>query len=177
MVDTIYAEDEIRGTKKAQEIISKFRHAKVISIERFGEVFNPSNQLIYEPTFELDVDPNDLPELEEITEILGQLEVRECKSNYATSKSVEAFASGEMALYNLTDKDFDVKVVTNLYPSITESGRLRADISAEIAWEMFSDLFLTLSSTTQYDSGKPDDNITRNEKLDYNIVMGVSWRP
>ena len=44
MVDTIYAEDEIIGTKKAQEIISKFRHAKVISIERFGEVFNPSNQ-------------------------------------------------------------------------------------------------------------------------------------
>ena len=44
MVDTIYAEDEIIGTKKAQEIISKFRHAKVISIKRFGEVFNPSNQ-------------------------------------------------------------------------------------------------------------------------------------
>ena len=44
MVDTIYAEDEIISTKKAQEIISKFRHAKVISIKRFGEVFNPSNQ-------------------------------------------------------------------------------------------------------------------------------------
>ena len=44
MVDTIYAEDEIIGTKKAQEIISKFRHAKVIGIKRFGEVFNPSNQ-------------------------------------------------------------------------------------------------------------------------------------
>ena len=44
MVDTIYAEDEIIGTKKAQEIISKFRHAKVTSIKRFGEVFNPSNQ-------------------------------------------------------------------------------------------------------------------------------------
>ena len=41
MVDTIYAEDEIIGTKKAQEIISKFRHAKVTSIKRFGEVFNP----------------------------------------------------------------------------------------------------------------------------------------
>ena len=37
MVDTIYAEDEIIGTKKAQEIISKFRHAKVTSIKRFGE--------------------------------------------------------------------------------------------------------------------------------------------
>ena len=45
MVDTIYAEDEIIGTKKAQEIISKFRHAKVTSIKRFGEVFNPSNQI------------------------------------------------------------------------------------------------------------------------------------
>ena len=44
MVDTIYAEDEIIGTKKAQEIISKFKHAKVISIKKFGEVFNPSNQ-------------------------------------------------------------------------------------------------------------------------------------
>ena len=42
MVDTIYAEDEIIGTKKAQEIISKFRHAKVTSIKRFGEVFNLS---------------------------------------------------------------------------------------------------------------------------------------
>jgi hypothetical protein len=42
---------------------------------------------------------------------------------------------------------------------------------------MVANLFLTLSSTTQYDSGKPDDDITRNDKLDYNIVMGVSWRP
>ena len=41
MVDTIYVEHEIIGTKKAQEIISKFRHAKVTSIKRFGEVFNP----------------------------------------------------------------------------------------------------------------------------------------
>ncbi len=44
MVDTIYVEDEVIDTKKAQEIISKFRHAKVTSIKRFGEVFNPSNQ-------------------------------------------------------------------------------------------------------------------------------------
>ena|SRR6056300_729990 len=55
--------------------------------------------------------------------------------------------------------------------------RIRADVSAEIAWEMVDDLFLTVSTTTQYDSGKPDDEVTRNEKLDYNVVMGVTWRP
>ncbi len=80
-------------------------------------------------------------------------------------------------VYNLTEKDFDVRINTNLYPSITEFGRFRADIGAEIAWEMVDDLFLTVSTTTQYDSGKPDDEVTRNEKLDYNVVMGVSWRP
>ena len=171
------------GALGVQGVAEKNRYVEAVPIPPDATktenrcVFNPSNQLIYEPSFELDVDPNDLPELEEITAILGQLEVRECKSNYATSKSVEAFAAGEIALYNLTDKDFDVRVMTNLYPSITESGRVRADIGAEIAWEMVANLFLTLSSTTQYDSGKPDDDITRNDKLDYNIVMGVSWRP
>ena len=74
-------------------------------------------------------------------------------------------------------KTLTSEINTNLYPSITESGRLRADISAEIAWEMVDDLFLTVSTTTQYDSGKPGDEVTRNEKLDYNVVMGVSWRP
>jgi len=42
---------------------------------------------------------------------------------------------------------------------------------------MVDDHLLTVSTTTQYDSGKPDDEVTRNEKLDYNVVMGVTWRP
>lgn len=171
------------GSLGLQGIAEKNRYTEAVPIPPDASggdnrcLYNPSNQFIYEPTLELNIDPDDLPELEDLEDILGQLEIRECKSKYGTSKSLEAFASGELAVYNLSDTDFDVKVVTNLYPSITESGRVRADLGAEIAWEMAADLYLTLSSTTQFDSGKPDDNITRNEKLDYNIVMGVSWRP
>ena len=171
------------GSLGLQGIAEKNRYTEAVPIPPDASggdnrcLYNPSNHFIYEPTLELNIDPDDLPELEDIEDILGQLEIRECRSTYGTSKSLEAFASGELAVYNLSDTDFDVKVVTNLYPSITESGRVRADLGAEIAWEMAADLYLTLSSTTQFDSGKPDDNITRNEKLDYNIVMGVSWRP
>ena len=139
--------------------------------------YNPTTEIIYEPNCELALEPENLPDKDELAQILDQLEIRECVSRYASSTSLETFASSEFVVYNLTEKDFDVRINTNLYPSITESGRLRADISAEIAWEMVDDLFLTVSTTTQYDSGKPDDEVTRNEKLDYNIVMGVSWRP
>jgi len=139
--------------------------------------YNPTTEIIYEPNYELALEPENLPDKDELAQILDQLEIRECVSRYASSTSLETFASSEFVVYNLTEKDFDVRINTNLYPSITESGRFRADIGAEIAWEMVNDLFLTVSTTTQYDSGKPDDEVTRNEKLDYNIVMGVSWRP
>ena len=44
MVDTIYVEEEVLEHPRAKLIISKFPLARIIEIDRFGEVFNKRNQ-------------------------------------------------------------------------------------------------------------------------------------
>lgn len=44
MIDTIYIEEEANGLEKTQEILARFSRARKITIERYGEIFNPKAQ-------------------------------------------------------------------------------------------------------------------------------------
>ena len=44
MIDTIYVEEEIKNHPHTKEILGRFRDARVISCERYGEVFNSKAQ-------------------------------------------------------------------------------------------------------------------------------------
>ena len=44
MIKTIYIEDEIRNSPRAIKIISKIKHAEIIYINRYSEVFNKKSQ-------------------------------------------------------------------------------------------------------------------------------------
>lgn len=43
-IDTIYLENEIKDHEKAVKILSKISYKRIVSIERYGEVFNRKNQ-------------------------------------------------------------------------------------------------------------------------------------
>jgi len=44
MVDVIYVEKSVKEHPRSQKILKKFSKAVVVDIEKYGEVFNPSNQ-------------------------------------------------------------------------------------------------------------------------------------
>ena len=44
MIDTIYLEEAVRTHPRTDEILDLFPRARLISCERYGEVFNPRSQ-------------------------------------------------------------------------------------------------------------------------------------
>ena len=44
MIDTIYLEEAVRTHPRTVEILDLFPRARLISCERYGEVFNPRSQ-------------------------------------------------------------------------------------------------------------------------------------
>ena len=97
-----------------------------------------------------------------------------------TLYSAEAFASANLIMYSLTDMDLDLNVLGSLYPSLTEDDRVRAHLEASLSWEVVSDLFVKLSWYSDFDSGDRNEEglaPTTTRRLDYNILLGVDWRP
>ena len=97
-----------------------------------------------------------------------------------TLYSGEAFASASLIMYSLTDMDLDLNILGSLYPSLTESDRIRAHLEASLSWEIVSDLFVKLSWYSDFDSGDRDNeglSPLNTRRLDYNILFGLDWRP
>ena len=44
MIETIYIEEKIRNHPRTHFILSKFKKARCIAIEKYGEIFNKRNQ-------------------------------------------------------------------------------------------------------------------------------------
>jgi hypothetical protein len=99
-----------------------------------------------------------------------------------TSESLEGAESSEENLegllrldysrYIYDDPQLDLSSRLTVYPSITESGRLRAQLDVNLRWEMFADLFCDLSYYNTYDS-KPVSGSDSTD--DYGVVTSIGW--
>ena len=65
----------------------------------------------------------------------------------------------------------DVIIQFEVIPSLTESGRVRTELSTQSKIELIRDFYWTLSFYDSYDSKPPD--VTVNN--DYGVVTGISW--
>ena len=73
--------------------------------------------------------------------------------------------------YDRPTTDFDLRV--QYYPSLTNRGRHRAQLDANIRQELLKDLFAALTVYNSYDSRPPNDAADRN---DVGIVASVGWK-
>jgi hypothetical protein len=85
-------------------------------------------------------------------------------------QSVELFLGGEYAAWRFDTPEMDISLNGALYPSITESGRWRADTDIRIRWELIEDLFWDLSAWGTYDNEADSGN-----EFDYGIATGIGW--
>ena len=44
MIETVYVEKKIKEHPRTKFILSKFKKAKIVEIDRYGEIFNKRNQ-------------------------------------------------------------------------------------------------------------------------------------
>jgi len=74
--------------------------------------------------------------------------------------------------YVFDDPTVDLSTALSVYPSITDSGRTRAQFDVKLRWEMIKDLYWDLSYYNTYDSDPPSGSLSTN---DYGVVTSIGW--
>ncbi len=85
--------------------------------------------------------------------------------------SVEALFSADYEFFTYDTPKTTLTTSLTVFPSLTESGRVRSQLDFALRRELITDLFVEISVYDSYDSQPPDDG----EKNDYGIVTSLGY--
>lgn len=91
-------------------------------------------------------------------------------TEYSREESAELFFSVDFATWRFDTPELDIQFDATLYPSITNSGRVRGDTDLRVRWEIIEDLFWDITAYGAYDSDAESD-----DQFDYGITTGIGW--
>jgi hypothetical protein len=66
----------------------------------------------------------------------------------------------------------DVSTSLNVYPGISEWGRVRVDFDSRLSYELIKDFYLTFSLFERYDSRPPSETAA---KSDFGTTLSIRW--
>lgn len=90
----------------------------------------------------------------------------------SSQENLEGLLGLDYSRYIFDDPAVDLSIRLSAFPSITESGRTRAQLDVNLRWEIISDLFWDLNYYDTYDSDPPSGSLSTN---DYGIVTSLGW--
>jgi hypothetical protein len=91
----------------------------------------------------------------------------------------ELFFNVKWHLYSFQQRDMDIYITGNTYPSLSDWGRVRGDLNLIINWELFSNFYWTVNARTDIDNaGDRENNSYGNSSgnSDYTLTTGISWK-
>lgn len=86
-------------------------------------------------------------------------------------QSVEAFFAGEYSFWRFHDPEMDISLSLDLYPSLTEHGRLRGNTDLRIRWEIINDLYWDVTAYGSYDNQADSE-----QDVDYGVTTSLGWK-
>jgi len=101
----------------------------------------------------------------------GLLSNREEYSGLEANTSAEALLGTDFSLFTFGDWENDISSSLSIYPSLSESERVRVDFDIKYRQELFGDFYLSLTFYDQYDS-RPPEGATEN---DYGTTLALGW--
>lgn len=90
----------------------------------------------------------------------------------STVQSAEAVLSGSYSFFRYNSPKTDISTSIDVYPSITEKGRIRTNYDLKYSHELFSDFTVDLTFFINYDSEPPTAGA---ETTDWGIVLSFGW--
>lgn len=108
--------------------------------------------------------------LQGISESVSSTGSPEASSESKKRESGEIFLKADFAAWRFDSPELDLSINTSVYPSLTESGRVRGDSDIRIRWELVEDLFWDVTAYGTYDSRAESD-----KEFDYGITTGIGW--
>ena len=126
--------------------------------------------LIQTNTSELSVIAGVLGTSESFTTPLTETGLDETSSH---EQNIEGLLGVEFSKFIFDDPKVDMSFKLSVFPSITDSGRYRAQFDANIRRELIEDLFLNLNLYDSYDNDPPSS--AAESTNDYGIVTSLGW--
>ena len=102
----------------------------------------------------------------------GLAVTRENFSEQPTSESVEGVLGTQYWFFHYNAPEASLDAILNLFPSLTESGRVRAEGQLNARYELVSDLFFQLSLYGSYDS---EPGAGAESKSDYGVTTSLGY--
>lgn len=87
------------------------------------------------------------------------------------NQDVELYLSTTFSTWKFTTPELNIDVNFTVYPSLTDSGRVRTDGNVRIRWELVEDLFWDVTAWMTTDNQAETDDAT----TDYSISTGIGW--
>jgi hypothetical protein len=85
--------------------------------------------------------------------------------------NIEATGTLEYELFSFQDPEVDIITTLTVLPSLSDWGRIRADLDTRIQFEIFKDFFWSATAFDNYDSRPPEGNETN----DFGITTSVGY--
>lgn len=101
----------------------------------------------------------------------GVLSNREEYTGLEANTSAEALIATDFSFFTFGDWENDLSSSLSVYPSLSESERVRVDFDLKYRQDLFGDFYLSFSFYNQYDS-RPPEGATEN---DYGTTLALGW--
>ena len=85
-------------------------------------------------------------------------------------QDLELYLSSRFQAWRFNTPELNLDFVLNLYPSLTDSGRLRSSSDLRLRWELIEDLFFDITAYGSY-----DNKAEANNDIDYGVTTGLGW--
>lgn len=109
----------------------------------------------------------------ELAVLGGLVASNESLANDVSSQdNLEGVLGLEYSRYSFSEPNVDMSFKMAVYPSLTDSGRIRGQLDAGIRRELISDLFWDLTFYETYDNKPPSGS---ESTTDYGVVTSVGW--
>ena len=102
---------------------------------------------------------------------IGLQGITESFAGKETNQDVELYLSTTFNTWKFNTPELDIDITFNVYPSITDGGRVRTDGNLRIRWELVEDLFWDITTWVTTDNQAETDSAT----TDYSISTGIGW--
>jgi len=93
-------------------------------------------------------------------------------SSDSSLTSLEALLGIDVAAYRFDSPKLDLSGLANVFPSLTEPGRVRAQVEVRVKYELFHDFFLGARLSDSYDSDPPESGAAKN---DVTTALTIGW--
>ena len=103
----------------------------------------------------------------------GEISTPIATENITSKENLEGLIAAEYSKYIFDDPTVNLSLRLSVFPSITESGRIRAQFDANIRRELISDLYWDLTLTDSYDSDPVSSGAASTS--DYSVTTSLGW--